>query len=232
MIAISARRHSLQQGQVCELREGDYVCLSVKDEGEGMDAETLEKATAPFFTTKGVGKGTGLGLPMVQGLMAQSGVRLLIKSVPGSGTTAELWLPVSSNAAVEPSLSVERTISDLRPLDVLAVDDDSLVLMNTMLMLEELGHTATRAQSAADALHILERGPLPDVLITDHLMPHMTGTELARRVAELYPSLPVIVATGYAELPGGVKLQTPRLAKPFNQKQLKVALSAAINDGN
>lgn len=229
MIAISARKHSLRKGQVPELREGDYVCLTVKDEGEGMDAETLEKATAPFFTTKGVGKGTGLGLPMVQGLMAQCGGRLLMKSSPGEGTTAELWLPVSLNAVVELSSSVERPISDLRRLDVLAVDDDNLVLMNTMLMLEELGHTATRAQSAAEALKILERGPLPDVLITDHLMPHMTGTELARCVAEQYPSLPVILATGYAELSSGVDGGTRRLAKPFTQEQLKDVLVATIS---
>jgi PAS domain S-box-containing protein len=229
MIAISARKHSLRKGQVPELREGDYVCLTVKDEGEGMDAETLEKATAPFFTTKGVGKGTGLGLPMVQGLMAQCGGRLLMKSSRGEGTTAELWLPVSLIAVVELSSSVERPISDSRRLDVLAVDDDSLVLMNTMLMLEELGHTATRAQSASEALKILERGPLPDLLITDHLMPHMTGTELARCVAERYPSLPVILATGYAEFSSGVDGGTRRLAKPFTQEQLKDVLVATIS---
>jgi CheY-like chemotaxis protein len=230
VIAISARRHSLRKGQVPGLREGDYVCLSVKDEGEGMDAATLEKATAPFFTTKGVGKGTGLGLPMVQGLMAQSGGRLLMKSVPGAGTTAELWLPVSTNAVLEPLPAVELpSEGHARPLHVLAVDDDSLVLMNTILMLEELGHTATRAQSAGEALQLLERDPLPDVLITDHVMPQMTGAELAQRVAEQYPALPVIVATGYAELPGGQKIKLRRLAKPFTQKELNDVLVDTVS---
>jgi CheY-like chemotaxis protein len=230
LIAISARRHSLRKGQVPELQEGDYVCLSVKDEGEGMDAATLEKATAPFFTTKGVGKGTGLGLPMVQGLMAQSGGRLLMKSVPGAGTTAELWLPVSTNAMLEPLPAVElQSEGHARPLHVLAVDDDSLVLMNTILMLEELGHTATRAQSAEEALQLLERDPLPDVLITDHVMPQMTGVELAQRVAEQYPALAVIVATGYAELPGGQKIKLRRLAKPFTQKELNDVLVDTVS---
>jgi PAS domain S-box-containing protein len=228
MIAISARRHSLRQGQIPELDPGDYVCLSVKDEGEGMDAETLEKATTPFFTTKGVGKGTGLGLPMVQGLLAQSGGRLLIKSILGEGTTAELWLPVSANALLDPSPTAEQPAEgQLRQLTVLAVDDDSLVLTNTVLMLEELGHTAVKAQSAEEALQILEQAPLPDILITDHVMPHMTGAELARHVAEQYPSLPVIVATGYAELPAGKELVTRRLSKPFTQEQLGDALAAA-----
>jgi CheY-like chemotaxis protein len=194
-----------------------------------MDAETLEKATAPFFTTKGVGKGTGLGLPIVQGLMAQSGGRLLMKSASGEGTTAELWLPVSTDAVVQLSPAAERsTKGHSRPLHVLAVDDDSLVLMNTVLMLEELGHTATRAHSAEEALQLLERDPLPDILITDHVMPHMTGAELARQVAVLYPNLAVIVATGYAELSGGVEIGTRRLAKPFTQEQLSEALTSTV----
>jgi signal transduction histidine kinase len=94
-ISISARKHTLKDKQVPELHAGEHVCLYVKDEGEGMDAETLEKTTTPFFTTKGIGKGTGLGLPMVQGLMAQSGGRLIMNSKSGQGTTAELWLPVA-----------------------------------------------------------------------------------------------------------------------------------------
>jgi PAS domain S-box-containing protein len=229
-IFVSARRHSLRTSQVPELAEGEYVCLSVKDEGDGMDAETLEKAT-PFFTTKGVGKGTGLGLPMVQGLMAQSGGRLLMKSSPGEGTTTELWLPVA-DAVAEPASPVEQPAAvQSGPLTVLAVDDDSLVLMNTVLMLEDLGHSAVPAHSAEEALQRLERDPLPDVLITDHAMPHMTGAELVRQVAERYPTLPVILATGYAELPEGVELRTPRLAKPFTQKQLDGALAAASKVG-
>jgi PAS domain S-box-containing protein len=225
MIVISARKHSLKERQVPELTEGEYVCVSVKDEGEGMDAETLEKATSPFFTTKGVGKGTGLGLSMVQGLMAQSGGRLIMKSSKGQGTTAELWLPaaeilMAAEPVVEPPPS-----ATVEPLTVMAVDDDSLVLLNTVLMLEDLGHRVLEANSGEEALRILREGPRPDVVITDHAMPHMTGAELAKRIAEQYPEIQVVLATGYAELPGGEGAGLVRLAKPFSQKQLNDVLA-------
>jgi PAS domain S-box-containing protein len=228
-IAISARRHSLKPKQVPDLAAGDYVCLSVKDEGEGMDAETLEKATTPFFTTKGIGKGTGLGLPMVQGLMAQSGGRLLMKSTVGQGTIAELWLPVAqASAAPEPVEQVREEVS-VPPLTVMAVDDDGLVLMNTVLMLEDLGHTVLEANSGEEALRLLQQGSLPDILITDHAMPHMTGAELARQLRARHPQIAVILATGYAELPGGEGADLARLPKPFSQEQLNEALAAAVN---
>ena len=168
MISISARKHVLKDKQVPDLGAGEYVCLSVKDEGEGMDVETLEKATTPFFTTKGIGKGTGLGLPMVQGLMAQSGGRLIMRSKPGQGTTAELWLPVADISDVPEPVTETPSSAPVPALTIMAVDDDSLVLMNTVLMLEDLGHKVIEANSGEDALRRLEQGPLPDVLITDH----------------------------------------------------------------
>jgi PAS domain S-box-containing protein len=231
VITISARRRTLSEGQISDLPSGDYMCLSVKDEGEGMDAETLEKATQPFFTTKGVGKGTGLGLPMIQGLMAQSGGRLILNSTVGRGTMAELWLPLAHEDDLD-ELELEPVIEfaapePFKPLTVLAVDDDSLVLMNTVLMLEDLGHTTMEAQSAVEALQVLELGPLPDVVITDHAMPHTTGSQLAAMIIERYPGIPVILATGYAELPSGEESALPRLAKPFGQAQLQRALALA-----
>ncbi|WP_276121896.1 ATP-binding protein [Pararhizobium qamdonense] len=227
MISISARKHMLKEKQDPDLAAGEYVCLSVKDEGAGMDAATLEKATTPFFTTKGIGKGTGLGLPMVQGLMAQSGGRLIMKSKSGQGTTAELWLPVVDISAVPEPVAEIPSSAPVSPMTVMAVDDDSLVLMNTVLMLEDLGHTVIEASSGEDALRRLELGPLPDILITDHAMPQMTGAELARQVAEKHPELNVILATGYAELPGGEGAGLARLSKPFTQDQLNNALAAA-----
>jgi PAS domain S-box-containing protein len=231
-IEISARKHALKPKQVQDLPPGQYVCLSVKDEGEGMDAETLEKATTPFFTTKGIGKGTGLGLSMVQGLMAQSGGRLIMKSSKGQGTTAELWLPVA-DAAAPPEPAVETTsVASVPPLTIMAVDDDSLVLMNTVLMLEDLGHKVLEANSGEEALRLLREGPCPDVVITDHAMPQMTGAELAQQIAEQYPAIQVVLATGYAELPGSEGAGLTRLAKPFSQKQLNdvlAMLAAAIH---
>ncbi len=228
MIAISARKHVLKEKQVPDLRAGEYVCLSVRDEGEGMDAETLEKATTPFFTTKGVGKGTGLGLPMVQGVLAQSGGRLIVKSTSGEGTTAELWLRVAEIAAEPQSVAEVTPSAPVPPLTVMAVDDDSLVLMNTVLMLEDLGHTVLEASSGEEALRLIAQGPLPNILITDHAMPRMTGAELARQVIERHPGLHVVLATGYAELPGGEGAGLARLPKPFTQEQLNEALAAVL----
>lgn len=226
-ITISAKEHALPQGNGWDLSAGGYVCLSAKDQGDGMDASTLEKSMMPFFTTKGVGKGTGLGLPMVQGVMAQSGGRLVMQSTLGKGTVAELWLPFCDEQA-EPANKVEPIAgAPDRRLSVMVVDDDSLVLLNTTLMLEDLGHKVTEAQSGEEALKLLEAGQLPDVVITDHAMPHMTGTELRETTGRLYPGLEVVLATGYAELPHGAKSGPIRLSKPFTQAQLSAALAEA-----
>ncbi|MEF3131011.1 PAS domain S-box protein [Rhizobium sp. 268] len=228
-IVIAAERKAIEVGEAGLLPAGHYLCLSVKDQGEGMDAETLANATTPFFTTKGVGKGTGLGLPMVHGLMAQSGGQLILKSAPGEGTTAELWLPVTVDAVI-PVLAEEVPI-DPAPtaMTVLVVDDDPLVLMNTVLLLEDLGMETIQASSAEEALAILGSGQLPDVVVTDHAMPKMTGARLCEEIRVRFPTLPVVLATGYAELPEGSGEigEVVRLSKPFSQKQLSRALAEA-----
>jgi CheY-like chemotaxis protein len=196
-----------------------------------MDEETLEQATTPFFTTKGVGKGTGLGLPMVQGLAAQSGGRLVLKSRLCEGTVAELWFPAvlaQDDAPVEPRETAADHPGLPRSLRILAVDDDSLVLMNTVLMLEDLGYDAIEAASAADALAILSSEQV-DLVISDHAMPRMTGAELAEAIRRDWPHMPIILATGYADIPpGGGLIDLPRLGKPFSQAQLAEAISRTI----
>ncbi|MGF9692342.1 ATP-binding protein [Rhizobium sp. 0TCS1.26] len=207
------------------LKPGRYVKLSVADDGEGMDEETLIRATTPFFTTKGIGKGTGLGLSMVQGFMEQSGGALRLSSIPGAGTTVTLILPAASESNLpQPEETVTMTPQQPdadRPLTVLAVDDDALVLMNTTLMLEDLGHTVIEAYNGEEALAVIESGRAIDLIITDHSMPKMTGAELASRVRDSHPQTPVVLATGYAELPSGDGSQLPRLPKPFSQNQLR-----------
>ena len=209
---------------------GRYVSLAVTDTGEGMDEATLRRATEPFFTTKGVGKGTGLGLSMVHGLAEQSGGTLILNSTIGKGTTAEIWLPavddVADNSATPlPSTAPAPEPAAPRQLKVLAVDDDALVLMNTAAMLEDLGHQVTEAYSGPQALKEMEQGGF-DLVITDHAMPQMTGAQLAREIRTRWPDLPVVLATGYAELPPGGDDSLPRLSKPFSQKDLEKALAA------
>ncbi|ARM91536.1 sensor histidine kinase/response regulator hybrid protein (plasmid) [Rhizobium sp. CIAT894] len=209
------------------LPPGRYIRIAVIDEGEGMDEKTMEQAITPFFTTKGVGKGTGLGLSMVQGLASQSGGRLMLKSSLGEGTTAELWFPVVAaeqvtEFAVAPPQRAENAPHGLR---VVAVDDDGLVLMNTTLMLEDLGHTVFEAMAGPEALEILRRQPV-DLVICDHAMPRMTGAQLAKAIRDEWPEMPIILATGYAELPEGTVIANlPRLGKPFSQAQLAEAIS-------
>jgi signal transduction histidine kinase len=243
-IVIAAReaRNSEQRGV---LKPGPYVCLSVSDTGEGMDDETLRRATEPFFTTKGVGKGTGLGLSMVHGIVEQSGGSLVLKSSPGQGTRAEIWLPALATQAgmaeIRPAVAAggvpARPFAVEPParLSILAVDDDVLVLRNMAEMMEDLGHTVVSASSAREALVQLESLGF-DLMITDHAMPVMTGTQLIVEARARHPRLPVILATGYAELPRGGQPGVHRLSKPFSQAELADALAdvaaASLRDAN
>ncbi|ARQ12665.1 sensor histidine kinase/response regulator hybrid protein (plasmid) [Rhizobium etli] len=231
-IVLRASEESIAAGKG-PLSAGRYVRIAVIDEGEGMDTKTLEQAVTPFFTTKGVGKGTGLGLSMVQGLATQSGGRLILKSRPGEGTTAELWFPVvavEQRAAV--AADVRRADDDARRrLRIVAVDDDGLVLMNTTLMLEDLGHTVFEAMAGPEALDILRKESV-DLVICDHAMPRMTGAQLAEAIRSEWPEMPIILATGYADLPDGAgAANLPRLGKPFSQAQLADAISRVASQG-
>lgn len=225
-ITLRASEESIAAGKG-GLSAGRYIKIAVVDEGEGMDAKTLEQAVTPFFTTKGVGKGTGLGLSMVQGLATQSGGRLILKSSPGEGTTAELWFPVVTiEQRTEAAAELPQRHDDAqRRLRIVAVDDDGLVLMNTTLMLEDLGHTVFEAMAGPEALAILRKEPV-DLVICDHAMPRMTGAQLAEAIRSEWPGLPIILATGYADLPDGAgAANLPRLGKPFSQAQLADAIS-------
>ena len=210
------------------LTSGTYVRLWVKDEGEGMDEDTLARAAEPFFTTKGVGKGTGLGLAMVHGVAAQSGGRLLLKSEKGAGTIAEIWLPLSEYLApADAGGGAKAETTGPRALTVLAVDDDALVLFNTTAMLEDMGHTVVEAYSGRDALAAIASQKF-DLVITDQAMPHITGAQLVAEIRKTQPDLPVIVATGYAELPPGTVDNVLVLNKPFTEQQLEAALRTAF----
>jgi len=229
-ITIAARVEDVAPGHSTGLNPGRYVCFSVEDAGEGMDEARLARAIDPFFTTKGVGKGTGLGLPMVQGIAEQSGGRFVLRSTLGVGTTAEIWLQAADDlqqSGRAPAPAAVPTAGS-RPLLVLAVDDDVLVLMNTAAMLEDLGHTALEAGSAHEALKLLRENPRIDLVVTDQAMPGMTGVQLAEVIREERPDLPVILATGYAELPDGLGAQLPKLAKPFGQVQLEDIIARTV----
>jgi signal transduction histidine kinase len=228
-LTISAHRERIGAGDVPGLRPGEYVCITERDTGEGMDDVTLKRATEPFFTTKGAGRGTGLGLSMVDGLVAQSGGAMRITSQAGAGTTVELWLPVAEAVTVErPRPAAPQLVQESRCCRVLVVDDDPIVLAGTAAMLEDLGHVATEVESAEQALKLLQSDASIELVITDHAMPGMTGTELAKRIRRKWPELPVIIATGYAELPGELDPSVPRLSKPYRQQDLAAVVARLI----
>lgn len=223
-IVIAAERMAKAEGPG---KPRDFIVLSVTDTGEGMDAATVARATEPFFTTKGVGKGTGLGLSMVHGLAQQSGGMFRLSSEKGKGTRAEIWLPLAQQDSLPEVMPVPPVPAATSAKRVLVVDDDVLVLLNTVTMTEELGHRVFEATSAAEALSILEREQI-DLLITDYAMPKMSGGELAASAQGRWPELKVVVATGYAEMPSEYKGRFERLGKPFTERDLKAAIARVI----
>jgi signal transduction histidine kinase/CheY-like chemotaxis protein len=232
-ITIAVRHETDKSRRPLDLVDGEYICVTVTDSGTGMDESTLKRATEPFFTSKGVGKGTGLGLSMVHGLAAQSGGTLRITSEFGSGTIVEMWLPVATGyAETEPPVKLPHLIKPSQPCRVLLVDDDFLVLSGTAAMLEDLGHRVIEASSGARALDALQAGTKVDLIITDFAMPEMTGVQLARRIRQSWPQLPIIMATGYAELPDEEAPNYRLLNKPFLQHELAEQITGVLNQNS
>jgi signal transduction histidine kinase/CheY-like chemotaxis protein len=209
------------------LRPGTYLRIQVADTGVGMDQATLRKAIEPFFSTKPLGKGTGLGLSMTHGLAVQLGGLLELDSEISQGTTATLWLP----QAIKPAGKIEAVAapaSFARTATILVVDDDPLIATSTVDMLEDLGHTVIGVNSGAHALQIINDGKRLDLLMTDQAMPGMTGIQLAEIVHRVRPELPVLLATGYTDLPAGNLVNLPRLSKPYQQAQLQAEIEKLL----
>ncbi len=226
-LSITARPATSDEAQRAGLRSGHYVRLAVADTGTGMDPDTLRRAVEPFFSTKGIGKGTGLGLSMVHGLAAQLGGALTIDSRPGLGTAVVLWLP-STDASPDGIERADEVATTPRAGSVLVVDDEELVRSSTADMLADLGYAVIEANSAEDALSRLDAGLRPDLLVTDHLMPGKTGTELARDVLRRLPATRVLIVSGYADVEG-IAPDLPRLVKPFRQADLIAILAEAAS---
>ncbi len=230
VITIAVREERLAYGQLPGLPAGEYACLSVQDVGTGMDRETLLRATEAFYTTKPVGRGSGLGLSMVQGTVAQAGGQFILSSELGKGTRAEIWLPLADTVGrapvSEPEVRVP-LIERRRPV-VLAVDDDPLMLLNIVLMLEDLGYKVLQSNSGKHALQVLAEDPTIDLVLTDIGMPHMSGRELFERAHALYPALKFLFSTGYAQASDGEAGAPPSLSKPYTQGDLGKAIEQAV----
>ena len=228
-VTILAENRQLADPQLPGLAAGDYVYLAVRDTGTGISPEDLEKVMDPFFTTKEIGKGSGLGLSMVYGFAKQSNGAFHIESKLGAGTTAELWLPRAPEV-VEPeeALAQEPRYRPSRELKVLLVDDHAEVRSTTAAVLEDSGHEVVEAASGSDALQLLkERTCDFDLLITDYAMPHLSGTEFLREARLICPDVPALLITGYAqaEMIGDRPEDVEILLKPFTPASLESAMA-------
>ena len=223
-LRISVEAQTVGRQHRTGLKPGRYLHLSVADTGVGMDESTLVRAIEPFFSTKGVGKGTGLGLSMVHGLASQLGGVLTIQSTLGLGTNVQLWLPQGASDDSQAEIIIDAPGGLVSSGTILLVDDEELVRMSTADMLVELGYEVIEASSAEEAMRRLERGLLPDIVVTDHLMPGMTGTELAYALQNDRPSIKLLIVSGYAES-DGISPSFPRLTKPFRSAELAASLA-------
>jgi PAS domain S-box-containing protein len=229
-VTITADNQAVAEDNPSALQAGDYVRISVRDDGTGISPDVIEKVMDPFFTTKAVGKGSGLGLSMVYGFAKQSGGAFRIESQLDEGTTAELWLPRAPAGSVreqEPPAEQSSSRSH-RKLAILLVDDHVQVRSTTAALLTDLGHTVVEAEDGSQALEVLKNRDCDfDILISDYAMPQLSGTDFLRQAHRLCPQVPALIVTGYAEAeaigdrPEGVEI----LQKPFTPAALEAAIA-------
>ena len=230
-VTISAENRPEIAGLVNGAAVGDYVRLSITDTGTGIAPDVLGKVMEPFFTTKEVGKGSGLGLSMVYGFAQQSNGAFRIDSTFGKGTTAELWLPRALESSEHaPGEKLEEVSEQpARALSILLVDDHHEVRGTTAAVLRDLGHRVDEAPNGAEATGMLEKHCDYDLMISDYAMPHLSGTDFLRKARTFCPDIPALMITGYAEVeaigdrPEGVEV----LLKPFTPAALEAAISRA-----
>ncbi|MDQ2990438.1 MAG: response regulator, partial [Pseudomonadota bacterium] len=212
------------------LPPGAYAVIAVRDSGQGINPEILSKVFDPFFTTKALGKGTGLGLSQVYGIAQQSGGTARIESRVGGGTTVELWLPLAPQAlAEEAAARAAEPVRTAGPARILVVEDDPGVRQFIVECLEMAGHRVTQADHGEAGLAQID-GAEPDLMIVDFLMPGMNGAQLAAEVGIKRPDLPIIIATGYADMQEIERVvgKNAVLKKPFQVRDLLESVRVAL----
>jgi two-component system NtrC family sensor kinase len=209
-----------------DMKPGDYIAIALHDTGEGIPAEVLPRVFEPFYTTKDVGRGSGLGLSQVYGFARQSGGAAFIESQLGQGTTVTLLLPRATNAAERSAETVRSRFDERIVGTVLLVEDNEEVADVTASLLEELGCRTKRARNAQEALDVFTTGGI-DLVLSDIVMPgDMNGLDLARTLRERFPGLPILLMTGYSSaVQDAAREQFPILRKPYRRNQLAETIS-------
>jgi signal transduction histidine kinase/ActR/RegA family two-component response regulator len=213
------------------LRQGPYVMLAVTDTGAGMDAQTRERAFEPFYTTKPVGQGTGLGLSTVYGIVKQAAGYVWIYSEPGQGTSVKVYLPAVLAAERRPDLG--RSVGLRGDERVLVVEDEEMVRNMACRALEEFGYTVLEAMDGPTALGLLDTQDEPDLVLCDIVMPGMSGPALGAAIAERAPEVPIIYMSGYPSQDVARRQLVPEgaafIQKPFRPEDLAAKVRAALD---
>lgn len=216
------------------VKAGDYVRLSVQDTGAGIPPDIVDKIFTPYFTTKEKGKGTGLGLAVVHGIVQSYGGDIQVESEPGCGTTFHIFLPTIRAAAVSAPLQVSLPMGHER---ILLVDDEAFIVEFGRQGLERLGYRVEGATDSEEALAIFSRAPTRyDLVITDMTMPKLTGDQLARELFKRRPGMPVILCTGYSSRIDGPQAEKmgirALLMKPLNLSELALNVRRVLDEAN
>lgn len=216
-----------------DLNPGQYLRLAVSDTGHGMDRTVVGRIFDPYFTTKGLGEGTGLGLSVVHGIVRSHDGYITVYSEPGEGTTFHIYLPrIEVNAKVPEAISIEPAPKGKEY--ILFVDNDEQIVNVVQQILERLGYHVAARTSSVEALEAFQTQPEKfDLVITDLTMPNMTGTELAKRLIDIRPDIPIILCTGFSEAISEKKAQAigirEYVMKPITTHDLATTIRKALN---
>jgi PAS domain S-box-containing protein len=223
-LTLSARNIVLRANEV-EGLAGDYIAVSIRDTGSGIEPDVLRRVFEPFFTTKAVGKGTGLGLSQVYGFAHQSGGAVTIDSEPGTGTEVTIYLKRSEAEQSPETATVNSSPQETDSSTILLIEDDEEVSAVNAMLLENLGYRVLRADSAAHALQTLQQQKSVDLILSDIVMPGaMNGIRLAEEVRERYPEIPVLLMSGYSDAVQAARGEFRILRKPFDSDELERAV--------
>jgi CheY-like chemotaxis protein len=237
VLRVNLERPQLKESRTLSrgtLAPAPYVRLTVADTGTGIPPAVLDRIFDPFFTTKEVGAGTGLGLSLVHGIVTDLGGAIDVKSTLGAGTTFEIWLPVSGEVAA-PEFEPERALPRGNGQIIMIVDDERPLVALAEEIIAQTGYEPIGFASSTAALAAFRADPERfDAVLTDEVMPDMTGTELAHSVRELQPAIPILLMTGYSggKLVGQAAESgvSQVLRKPLRRRELAESLARVVND--